>query len=135
MPPTYWSKKIKSCIESISEDMFNGDLSNINDNLDDLKIPFYHVSKAMNKASKFYDLSYWKEFKLEHLLDLMYVSNNVANSIWKHISSTKKKTNAFQRKIYKKKKQPMWMAKTIIMMHHRHCLRMKKMIHTIRTPT
>jgi hypothetical protein len=56
MMPTDWSKKIESCIELVWEDMFNGDLSDIDDDLDDFKIPLDHMPKGMNKASKFYDL-------------------------------------------------------------------------------
>jgi hypothetical protein len=80
-----------------SLDMFNGDLFDIDDDLDDFKIPLDHMPKGMNKASKFYNLPYWKELKVAHLLDPMHVFKNVSNSLWKHISSTEKDTNASRR--------------------------------------
>ena len=60
MAPTYWSRKIESCIQLIWEDMFNGDLSDIDDNLDDFKIYPYLTPKGMNEDSKLYKLPYWK---------------------------------------------------------------------------
>jgi hypothetical protein len=58
MAPTYWSKKIESCIELIWEDMFNGDICDIDDDLLDFKIPLDLMPKGMNMDSKFYDLPY-----------------------------------------------------------------------------
>jgi hypothetical protein len=40
---------------------------------------------------------YWKELKVAHLLDPMHVFKNVSDSLWKHISSTEKDTNASRR--------------------------------------
>jgi hypothetical protein len=39
MTPKHWSNKIKCFIKLVWEDMLNGDLSNIDNNLDDFKIP------------------------------------------------------------------------------------------------
>jgi len=77
--------------------MFNGDLSNINDDTHDFKIPLNCMPKGMDEASKFYDILYWKELKVAHLLDPMHIFMNVLDSLWKHISSTKKDTNAYIR--------------------------------------
>jgi len=97
MTSTNWSKNIDSCIESVWEDIFNGDLYDIDDNLDIFKNILNHVPKGMTKASKLYDLLYWKEHKVAHLLDTLHMFKNVSNSLWKHSSSTEKDANASSR--------------------------------------
>jgi hypothetical protein len=95
--PIDWSNKIESCIKPVWEDMFNGDFPNIEDDIDEFKIPLAHMPKAMNRPLKFYDLSYLREIKEALLLDPMHVFKNVLDSLWKHIYSTEKDTNASSR--------------------------------------
>jgi hypothetical protein len=85
--------------------MLNGDLFGIYDNLDDFKIPHNHVPRDMKKASKLCDHLYWKELKVAHLLDVMHVFKDVANSLWKHIYFTEKYVKASIRDLAMSKKK------------------------------
>ena len=67
MTPNIGQNKIECCIALDWEDIFNGDISDISDNIDEFKIPPNHIPKDMNEGFKFYDLLYWKEFKVAHL--------------------------------------------------------------------
>lgn len=105
--------------------MLNGDLYDIDNNLVSFKITLVRMPKRINRPYKFSNLPYWKELKVTHLLDPIHMFKNELGSLWKHISSTKKDTNAStrdlvvskQRKNYKKEKQLMWLAKNIS-----HCM-------------
>ena len=44
---------------------------------------------GMKDLSIFYELEYWKEWKICHLLDPMHVFKNVAESLWRHITGQK----------------------------------------------
>ena len=59
--PTIFSDKLEPYIELVWEDMFNGELFVIDDDLDAFKIPLDYMPKSMNNALKIYHLPYWKE--------------------------------------------------------------------------
>ena len=63
---------------------------------------------GMKGLSIFYELEYWKELKICHLLDPMHVFKNVAESLWRHITGQKDSLGA-RRDLQKCKiKQDLW---------------------------
>ena len=48
----------------------------------------------MKRKYKFYNLPYWENIKITHLLDPMYIFKNVSSSLWRHISSKESDTLA-----------------------------------------
>ena len=45
------------------------------------------MPQGMNRKSTFYDLPYWKDLLICHLLDPMHILKNVTDSIYRHISA------------------------------------------------
>jgi hypothetical protein len=72
-----------------------------------------HIEKipiGMKRKSVFYELPYWENLKIGHLLGPMHILKNVSSSLWKHISLNKSNTLAVRRDIIasntKKRHQP-----------------------------
>ena len=50
------------------------------------------MPNGMKRKSIFYELPYWKDLLIAHLLDLMHIFKNVSDSIFRHISGKEKDT-------------------------------------------
>ena len=44
---------------------------------------------GMKRKSIFYELPYWENLNIVHLLDPTHIFKNVSSSLWKHIALTK----------------------------------------------
>ena len=54
---------------------------------------------GMKRKSIFYELPYWKDLLIAHLLDHMHIFKNVPDSIFQHISGKEKDTMSSRRDI------------------------------------
>jgi hypothetical protein len=57
------------------------------------------MPEGMKMKSIFYELPYWKDLLISHLLDPMHIFKNVSNSIFQHISGKEKDTLSLRRDI------------------------------------
>ena len=57
------------------------------------------MPNGMKRKSIFYELLYWKDLLITHLLDLMHIFKNVPDSIFRHISGKEKDTLSSRRDI------------------------------------
>ena len=57
------------------------------------------MPNGMKRKSIFYDLPYWKDLLIAHLLDPMHIFKNVPDSIFKHISGKEEDTLSSRRDI------------------------------------
>jgi hypothetical protein len=57
------------------------------------------MPEGMKKKSIFYELPYWKDLLISHLLNPMHIFKNVADSIFQHISEKDKETLSSRRDI------------------------------------
>jgi hypothetical protein len=69
--------------------------SNVEPMFDDLEFFDTYVEKfliRMKRKSIFYELSYWENINIPHLLYPMHIFKNVSSSLWRHISSKESDT-------------------------------------------
>ena len=58
-----------------------------------------NTSNGMKRKSILYELPYWKDLLIAHLLDPMHIFKNVLDSIFRHISGKEKDTLSSRRGI------------------------------------
>lgn len=104
------------------------------------------MPKGMKRKFIFYDLPYWKDLLISHLLDPMHVLKNVPNSIFRHISSKDKETLSSRRNIslYSTKfdRRHLWPSKenesyveALWILKRKELDELKNVFRSIRTPT
>ena len=104
------------------------------------------MPKGMKRKCIFYDLPYWKDLLIPHLLASMHIFKNVCDSIFRHISSKDKDTLSSMRDIALSRTKfnirPLWTSKEnesyaeapwILKM--KELDQLKNVIHSIRTLT
>jgi len=85
MTPAEWFRAYMREKEKEFIEMFD---SNGEPKLDDPDFFNTYVEKfpiGMKRKSIFYNLTYWENIKITHLLDPMYIFKNVSSSLWRHI--------------------------------------------------
>ena len=104
------------------------------------------MPRGMNTKSIFYDLCYWKDLLICRVLDPMNILKNVTYSIYRHISDKDKDTLSSRRDIAlsrtKFDRRHLWpnrenetYAEAPWILKKKVLDKLKKFIHTIRTPT
>jgi len=104
------------------------------------------MPQGMNRKSIFYDLPYWKDLLICHLLYPMHVLKNVTNSIYRHILDKDKDTLSSRRDIAlsctKFDRRHLWpnrenetYAEAPWILKKKELDKLKNVIRTIRTPT
>lgn len=104
------------------------------------------MPKGMKRKSIFYDLPYWKDLLISHLIDPMHVFKNVPDSIFRHISSKDKDTLSSRRDIAlsrtKFDRRHLWPSKenesyaeAPWILKRKELDQLKNVIRSIRTPT
>jgi hypothetical protein len=92
--PGDWIKKYEDVELKGWEDFFDrGDL------IEEPEEVVFNMPEGMKRKSIFYELPYWKDLLISHLLDPMHIFKNVPDSISRHISSKEKDTLSLRRDI------------------------------------
>lgn len=125
MAPAGWIKKYEDAELKSWQTFFNG-----GDSIEELEQVVIKMPEGINRKSIFYDLSYWKDILIYHLLDPMHNFKNVPDSNFQHIAH-KEDTWSSRRDIAlshtKFDRKHMWKKKELG--------QLKKVIRLIRTPT
>ena len=75
-----WLKKYEDAKSKAWEDLFYQGFS-----IQEPKQVVVNMSNGMKRKYIFYDLPYWKDLLISHLLDPIHIFKNVPNSIFQHI--------------------------------------------------
>jgi hypothetical protein len=94
MGPSDWIKKYEDDELKGWEDFFDG-----GDSIEESEQVVVNMLEGMKRKSIFYELPYWKDLLISHLLDPMHIFKNVLDSIFRHISSKDKDTLSSRRDI------------------------------------
>jgi hypothetical protein len=79
------------------EDLFDSNKELVFDDLEFFDTCVKKMPIGMKRKYVFYELPYWGNLKISHLLDLMHILKNVSSYLWRHISSNKSDTLAIRR--------------------------------------
>ena len=104
------------------------------------------LPRGMNRKSIFYDLPYWKDLLICHLLYPMHVLKNVTNSIYRHILDKDKDTlssrrdislsrTKFERRHWWQNRENETYAEAPWILKKKELDRLKKVTYSIRAPT
>jgi len=75
-----WLKKYEDAKLKAWEDFFDQDYS-----IQEIEQVVANMPNGMKWKSIFYELPYWKDLLISHLLDPMHIFKNVPDSIFRHI--------------------------------------------------
>lgn len=67
------------------------------DSIEELEQVVIKMPEGMKRKSIFYELPYWKDLLISHLLDPMHIFKNVPDSIFLHIEGKEKDTLSLRR--------------------------------------
>ena len=141
MIPVDWLKKYEDAELKSWNDFFLHDHS-----IEEPEQVMVEMPKGMNRKSIFYDLPYWKDLLISHLLDPMHIFKNVPDSIFRHIASKDKDTLSSRRDISlsrtKFDRKHLWpnqenesYAEAPWILKKKELDQLKSVIRSIRTPT
>jgi hypothetical protein len=94
MGPTDWLKKYEDDELKYWKDVFDGV-----DSIEEQEQVVIKMPEGMKRKSIFYELPYWKDILISHLLDPMHILKNVPYSIFQHILGKGKDTLSSRRDI------------------------------------
>jgi hypothetical protein len=97
MTLTYWYSAYDTKKEKEMEELFDSNGEPMFDDPVFFDIYIEKIPIGMKRKSVFYDLPYWENLKIGHLLDPMHILKNVSSSLWRHISWNKSDTMVFMR--------------------------------------
>jgi hypothetical protein len=141
MGPTDWLKKYEDVELKAWQDFFDG-----GDSIEEPEQVVIKMPEGMKRKSIFYELPYWKDLLISHLLDPMHIFKNVPDSIFRHISGKEKDTLSSRRDISlsrtKFDRKHLWpnrenetYAEAPWILKKKELDQLKNVIRSIRTPT
>jgi len=80
MTPTYWIKAYDTEKEKEMPDLFDSNGEPVFDDSEFFDIYVEKIPIRMKRKSTFYELPYWENLKIGHLLDPMHILKNVSSS-------------------------------------------------------
>ena len=139
--PGDWLKKYEDAKSKAWEDFFYQGYS-----IQEPEQVVVNMLNGMKNKSIFYELPYWKDLLISHILYPMHIFKNVPDSIFQHISGKEKGTLSSRRDIVllrtKFDRKYLWLnrenetyAKAPWILKKNELDQLKNVTHSIRTPT
>jgi hypothetical protein len=99
MTLVYWIREYDTDKEKEIVELFDSNRETMFDDPEFFDIYVEKIPIGMKRKSIFYELPYWDNLKIAHLLDPMHILKNVPSYLWRHISSNKGDTLDVRRDI------------------------------------
>jgi hypothetical protein len=85
----YWIREYDTEKEKEFFELFDSNGEPLFDDPEFFDTSIERMTIEMKRKSIFYELPYWEQLKIVHLLDPMQKLKNISSSLWRHISLKK----------------------------------------------